>query len=1040
MNRLKGAIRQKKKNKESKGHGRKDKKEAERKFGDFRFDYIKACKHDLNGQCPLCKMANQISNVFLREEKAQRDHNRIESHIRRANLRYELLSGWAHNQNLFVQGLNDAQLGCEIVLSGQVALALIRTCESGGLDFKVLDKLSDLRTRIIQIGHEVATFLQCRIRKWLVKRRVRTFMLQRFRWEPGTRMRPKDTWVDTLTDKRYFDTPVLLRHERPASPRAIQRRINSEKRKLDSRKKVYNDWLPKILADKRYKTFQRNVQDLRQLALLQDMVEIGMRYMEMEKVNDPADALKANKEEAGLLEPELDSTEEQDPEALEAAMKKKEEEAAAAAAKLPTYFYPALSAPFPPMRHITLQIALDTEPPVEPEASMSTPTSGTKDSSASSKPARGGRPSSTPPPEKPKVKMTLNQKFLELEKRRWAAMRCETSEDVLKILVHDENHPTYCSLLHIASDEYQVWQGDLGLDSDDEDDDIPATGEVGNGNAAEVELVVREEAEKEEEDEDPDDLHVQLQHEAGRASVLPVFLKLHRFPGPSRGANGHFRLFFHDEQLVAVTQGACLAYYAEIYNNRKAIVGELRAFGRHRLVQKLLQKAAQSARERREKKRRLGSSMLAGEIRDRMLKLYAPAERELYGDNVHFRPYGKLDDEDVIALAQRHEFLFKVSTFKERFRQAQKAIRIKRNSKGKKKKKAEKKADDNGFGFDFSASNVKSISLEGGRVLREKKKGDIVPLPVPQDRLSGYDVFERNVLRLPGGVQNVMNLRKRCEKGMRPMVVPKPKEMEFGLTPIPPDTDDLDKPPEIERLEPYSVYHECISQLASVTDVEFSNRVVNDTIEAMLEEARKRDHEETPPLIYDLGVMDVTINMDDKPMQVQLLEMVGVFSSQGVQAPPALDCGLIEWETLRRSREQALAAQGSAEDEEMQRLFNRTGAHPVLGNVNRPDSRGADRPGSRGSGDGASRPTTAASGDGWTEPISEDNTESSSDLRGSGISIYQSVDHSNDSTFECRLLGAPMSPRYVETHFPAGICRWVGLERRVPKFSRKKED
>jgi hypothetical protein len=172
-------------------------------------------------------------------------------------------------------------------------------------------------------------------------------------------------------------------------------------------------------------------------------------------------------------------------------------------------------------------------------------------------------------------------------------------------------------------------------------------------------------------------------------------------------------------------------------------------------------------------------------------------------------------------------------------------------------------------------------------------------------------------------------------------------------------------------------------------------------------------------------------------MQAQLLEFVGMFSSQMMQPPPSLDMGLLEWSSFYRTHAEAMLAQGGGEeDEELKRLFNTTGAHPVLGHV-RPDSR--ERPRSRGAASGGagwdSRPGT---GVGWVEPVSAENIDSSSDMKGSGVAVFtKEVD---GRMFEFRVLTEPMSAAYVEGHFPAGLCRWVGLERKVPSFRAKRED
>jgi len=1006
MNRLKGAIREKK-SREGKRPGKGVKKE-QRKFGDFRFDYMKACQHDLKGvqaQCPVCQMANRISEIFLKEEREQRAHNRITSTIKRANLRYELLSGWAHNQGLFVEGMNEAKIGCEVVMSGQLALSCVRTCEHWGLDFDQLHKLLELRIRLLEIGHEAATFIQCRVRKWLLQRRVRRFMLKRFVWEPGTRMRPQDTWVDSQTTTRYFQNPVLLRNERPASPRAIQRRLNSEQRKTDMRTKVYQDLLPKIMKDDKYGEYVKMIRDLRQLALFQETVETGMKYLRMDKIKDPVE--EENEEEEELeYEQELENgtgegEEGGEKETDEQRVKREKREAKEKIAREMT-FIPVMSAPFPPLRHIALQRALDTEPLKDPEPA---PTPKSK---------RAPRPPKAP-------QITLNEKFKELEKRRWDGMRCKTSKDVLEMVLHDENHPCFCSILHIASDEYEIWHSHLDpkevTPRDREGRPLDRANNEGKG------------ADGEQGYDEGNEVENQMVNEASHAAVLPIFMKLLRFPPPDRGPNGHFRMFFLNGEFVAATQASTLAYYEEVKLNRDAIKDELKSFARRRDVQKILARAARSAEERRDKEMPLGRDMLASKIQDKLLTLYAPSESEIYGADVKLAPdeseETNVSDEDILRLGETHSFLLKLSKFKERFRQAQKKVRAKSNKK--KKKKVE--TFDN---FDFSDSNIKKIELIGGQSLEPVFVGSTIPLPI-HDKPVGLKVFEGNIERAPGGRGELLRLRERCMDGLRTNAKPKEEEEreKFALVPLKSDDPDVEKPPLEERVIGEEIYKDSLAQLMSVTEVGFQDRIMNDVIEKLLEEARKREHEDTPPLMYDIGVMDVTINLDDRPMQAALLDMVGMFSSQHMQPPPSLDMGLLDWSFFYRSYEDALRGMnGDNDDDEMKRLFNTTGAHPVLG-----DARPNSRPGSRSSRPGTSASESAA---GWTEPISQDNTESTSPLKGSGVAVYQREESGRN--FEFRILAEPMSKLYVETHFPAGICTWVGLERKVPKYVKRAED
>jgi hypothetical protein len=46
-------------------------------FGDFRFDYIKSCKHDLKpganpAQCPMCRLVNVSVEKYFREEQEEK--------------------------------------------------------------------------------------------------------------------------------------------------------------------------------------------------------------------------------------------------------------------------------------------------------------------------------------------------------------------------------------------------------------------------------------------------------------------------------------------------------------------------------------------------------------------------------------------------------------------------------------------------------------------------------------------------------------------------------------------------------------------------------------------------------------------------------------------------------------------------------------------------------------------------------------------------------------------------------------------------------
>lgn len=75
------------------------------RFGDERFDFIRACKHDLKGDdnhnylsCPLCKLVQKVTKSFFELEKERQRVNREASNINRGLMRRRLLIEWSRCQ------------------------------------------------------------------------------------------------------------------------------------------------------------------------------------------------------------------------------------------------------------------------------------------------------------------------------------------------------------------------------------------------------------------------------------------------------------------------------------------------------------------------------------------------------------------------------------------------------------------------------------------------------------------------------------------------------------------------------------------------------------------------------------------------------------------------------------------------------------------------------------------------------------------------------------------------------------------------------
>jgi hypothetical protein len=263
--------------------------------------------------------------------------------------------------------------------------------------------------------------------------------------------------------------------------------------------------------------------------------------------------------------------------------------------------------------------------------------------------------------------------------------------------------------------------------------------------------------------------------------------------------------------------------------NRDAVRDEIISFAKRRDVHKLLAKASKSQEERRERVAPLGNRMLASKIRDKIVSLYAPAEKEVYGTKVELIPDAEMLDEDLVAAGEKYPFLLKLSEFHDRYKKAKKRIRTQRNAKTKKKKKAPAVAtfDD----FDFSEANVQKIDLTGGRTLVPKFEGAIEPLPV-QVEMAGAGVFASNVARAPGGAEKLVKLRDRCIDGLRhnSLKMSKEKAETFGLVPMASGDLDLVLPPDADRVAGEEIYREALAQLMSVTETGFQDRITNDKV------------------------------------------------------------------------------------------------------------------------------------------------------------------------------------------------------------------
>lgn len=504
------------------GHASSKSKAAvvkERKFGDFRLDFLKACRHDLSSNtkstmsCPLCKLANVVSVSIFEAEAAERRKNYEESCRNRATLRLNLLRTWSRFQVSFYQDLESRN--CLQVFLSRSFLDLITNHTDLGelhfdhpLQFENLTKLLERKNRIRDVGYLAALYLQSRIRKYLTKRRVRLTLLQRFEYVPATKYKG-EFFVDTVKLKKMNRYPRLLRDERPGTPRTIQRRLQFEVREREKRRQQLhslaskqgsagavddNQQIINTLLENSENVFDREeklISFLKELLVVRDVVSVSISALKLRQHLGSHDSF-------------------------------------------PVWF--ALSAPGISSRQLGMALALSNLP--SPRLSLDQSLAKERDS-ASSNVASGVN--------------AVNRALQTLEQAAMDALACQSPEDVVKHLLNPELYSVYTSVLNISQDDLGIWNANIShthssspssshITADDGFSDTPRTSDSN---------IPRE--------------------------VMPLSLYLRPF-NPSKTPSNIFRVFFYAEEMVAISAYSPYVFYPEVYKNRDQILLAIRKF------------------------------------------------------------------------------------------------------------------------------------------------------------------------------------------------------------------------------------------------------------------------------------------------------------------------------------------------------------------------------------------------------------------------------------------------------------------------------
>ena len=256
-----------------------------RVFGDYCFDYLKTCKHNLipGQRCPLCILAHQYAQRFFRQEEQHRILAHETSVRNRSILRTSLLHLWACCQACHYHQISPSAMAASSSSSGGGSsnlLSMLGSSTSGGLNMKsisdqlaseqaaidvttldigmcysLLDciltfhsvmtltkskndplalpsipfdemiKVLQRRNRIYEVGHFAAIFIQSHVRRFIAQKRMRKYLLLRFEYVTATN-RKAEFFFDREKQRQLGRYPKFLtnRNERPATPRTISRR------------------------------------------------------------------------------------------------------------------------------------------------------------------------------------------------------------------------------------------------------------------------------------------------------------------------------------------------------------------------------------------------------------------------------------------------------------------------------------------------------------------------------------------------------------------------------------------------------------------------------------------------------------------------------------------------------------------------------------------------------------------------------------------------------------------------------------------------
>jgi hypothetical protein len=506
------------------------------------WSFIKTCTHDTkSANCPMCKLIIRETESWIQAEKEKALHLRMVGFFSRAEMRYGLLVEWSKNQMSVMHKDTTSLQVAEVVLCGNFVEAMC-TFEGGYGAIKTLNKILEKRMRIIEVGEFAAIYIQSKIRSVLCRMRVKAHMLQRFHFYHPAAKRGS-YYLDKKDGQKWIHAPVFIRHERPASPRTISRRLKSQedmRQFRHARNKKILAQQPKFSQNNIWEHTEQNIVYMRQIVVLRDVVLSLMKTMSLKR-RESGEKTVLPRVVREKQTSDNSKTEESNERRRELSVAGPRGRGGASAVAMVYPYWFTLSNPCMPVRQLFLTLAIESDP-LPPEASTLKSPDDTLKGLDSTSPEDGATLITAIAVEE---ELSLNDRLALLEERAWTQMECDSADELIeKLLACEEVQPSMSSVTQIAEDDHKVWVSKL---------------DIANHNGITLRHVPNPDAKV----TNDRDSYLEEGESPLISEVLPMQLQIYPFYC-DRTPAGILRMFFIDGNIVAISHSSTWTYYAEV--------------------------------------------------------------------------------------------------------------------------------------------------------------------------------------------------------------------------------------------------------------------------------------------------------------------------------------------------------------------------------------------------------------------------------------------------------------------------------------------